>query len=359
MVTLAEQLTGQLAQQSFPLGGAPQFTPIQPFQQTPVPGTQALTGIAQQRAIEQALGQRRAQQAAPQPGQVAPTVPGALGAAPEVAGAPGAIPAGGGGFGATLGGILESAGSGIKPTSTGFEAGDFLTAALSSFAKSRESIREREKEEKERPRKERFAELEERKFEAEVGKLEREAAGGADPTKLVEQEQKVRKEFTGLSKNFFLQRDAFSRVQASAIDPSPAGDLALIFNFMKVLDPGSTVREGEFATAANSASVPERVRAQWNKAIEGERLSDKTRKDFVNRSERLFAAADSQHTKNIQTFSDLSERSGLDPQNVVIDLGLAEQQAQVEEVTQETQDFTALSDAEIRKQIEELSGQAD
>ena len=55
----------------------------------------------------------------------------------------------------------------------------------------------------------------------------------------------ARREFSGLPavKSFAEQASAYGRVVASAEDPSPAGDLALIFNYMKVLDPGSTVRD--------------------------------------------------------------------------------------------------------------------
>jgi len=76
----------------------------------------------------------------------------------------------------------------------------------------------------------------------------------------------------------------YSTVLSAAADPSPAGDLALIFAYMKMLDPGSVVREGEFATAANTGSVPERVRAQYNKAINGERLTATQRTDFLNQA---------------------------------------------------------------------------
>lgn len=84
-------------------------------------------------------------------------------------------------------------------------------------------------------------------------------------------------------------RDSYNRIIASAKDPSAAGDMALIFNYMKVLDPGSTVREGEFATAQNSAGVPEIIRAQYNKVMSGKRLSTSQRDDFVDRAKKLYA----------------------------------------------------------------------
>lgn len=61
---------------------------------------------------------------------------------------------------------------------------------------------------------------------------------------------------------------------------SAADDLALIFAFMKMLDPGSVVREGEFANAQNTAGIPDRVVNAYNRALKGTRLSDNQRNEF-------------------------------------------------------------------------------
>lgn len=89
-------------------------------------------------------------------------------------------------------------------------------------------------------------------------------------------------------KNFVEVRQAYNRVLSATKEPSAAGDLALIFNYMKMLDPGSTVREGEFANAQNSAGVPERLRANYNQIVNGERLSVNQRNDFVNQAKGLY-----------------------------------------------------------------------
>ena len=165
-----------------------------------------------------------------------------------------------------------------------------------------------------------------RKFNLEADKLEKQLKGGVsinDP-KIFDQTSKLRREFTGLSKDFIVQRDAFGRVKASAIDPSAAGDIALIFNFMKTLDPGSVVREGEFATAQNSGGVPETIRARYNKILTGERLTPKIRKDFVTRATKLFDQAQRQHDKRVGTFTTLAQRSGLPADQIVLDLGIAQ-----------------------------------
>ena len=100
----------------------------------------------------------------------------------------------------------------------------------------------------------------------------------------------LRKTADTFSKEFRTVEDSFARIKAVAEKPSAAGDLALIFNFMKMLDPGSTVRESEFATAQNAAGVDEIIRNQWNRVRNGERLGVNTRADFLGQANSLFTA---------------------------------------------------------------------
>jgi hypothetical protein len=114
--------------------------------------------------------------------------------------------------------------------------------------------------------------------------------------------------------------DSYDRVVASGKDPSPAGDLALIFNYMKILDPGSTVREGEFATAENSASIPEKIRNWYNKAATGKRLGDVDgfqREDFIKRAGMLFDAKEKQYQSSEKEFKRIAEKNGIDPEKVL------------------------------------------
>lgn len=138
-----------------------------------------------------------------------------------------------------------------------------------------------------------------------------------DPAKAVESSTALRKELTDVSKTFQVQDDAYGRVLASAKNPSPAGDMALIFNYMKVLDPGSSVREGEYASAANAGSVPARIQALYNKAIDGKQLEDSQRMDFVNRAKMLYSDAADKQIGRQKRYTTLSEKAGIDPSDVV------------------------------------------
>lgn len=74
---------------------------------------------------------------------------------------------------------------------------------------------------------------------------------------------------------------AYGKVEGAVKQKSAAGDLALVFNFMKMLDPGSTVREGEFANAAAAAGLGDRFIAAAKKIDSGEILTEDQRNDFL------------------------------------------------------------------------------
>lgn len=131
-------------------------------------------------------------------------------------------------------------------------------------------------------------------------------------------EQGLRKEFltVGSVKDFAPIRDAFGRIQAAANNPSAAGDLALIFNYMKMLDPGSTVREGEFATAQNATGVPQRVLNTYNNIVTGERLSPPQRADFVSQSGALFNSQASAYNREAEVYRGYADQYGLSPDRI-------------------------------------------
>lgn len=112
---------------------------------------------------------------------------------------------------------------------------------------------------------------------------------------------------------------SIGRIREAGKNPSAAGDLALIFSYMKMLDPGSTVREGEFANAQNAAGVSDQIRNAYNKAANGERLNDRQRLDFIRQAERQ---AQSQHRLLLNVanrYGDIAKRAGLNPKDVVFD----------------------------------------
>jgi hypothetical protein len=60
--------------------------------------------------------------------------------------------------------------------------------------------------------------------------------------------------------------------------------MKLIYNFMKMQDPGSTVREGEYASAQNAGAVSDKVANMYNRVLNGESLTPEQRQDFLSQA---------------------------------------------------------------------------
>lgn len=160
-----------------------------------------------------------------------------------------------------------------------------------------------------------------RKLNSEIAKaaLELEAlkaTGGRDPEKTFTQEEKIRKEWQGRSKMYGELQGTFNTLQASASSANGPGDIALITGFMKMLDPGSVVRETEFATARDTAGLFTQLQNKLEKAQNGQLLSPQQRREYVALSKKYL---DSAETKAAQEKKDLGivvKNYRLNPENV-------------------------------------------
>ena len=139
--------------------------------------------------------------------------------------------------------------------------------------------------------------------------------------KAFSQEKELRKEFTTASKDFSEALLGLEKVQNAAMTKSPSGatDIALVFGYMKVLDPNSVVREGEFATAANAGGISERIRATYNRLVSGggEILTPDLRRQFISAARTQFQPYLSQQQSRETDYVDLTEAYNLDPTKVV------------------------------------------
>lgn len=132
----------------------------------------------------------------------------------------------------------------------------------------------------------------------------------------------LRKEFQTVTKDIATQASAYRKIATigAAENPQGADDVALIFSYMKLLDPTSVVRESEYATAANTGlSVPDQVRRQYNKALEGKYLSPDQRRDMVQAAERVGNAARQQLAERSAQFGSLASLEGIPAEYVTYD----------------------------------------
>jgi len=149
---------------------------------------------------------------------------------------------------------------------------------------------------------------------ASAGRANAEAAsltaGVIPAAKRPEAETALRKEYNTQTAPFKEVQSSYRRVKAA--EPTGAGDVALVYGYMKMLDPGSVVREGEFATAEKTAGIPSAVVNAYNKAISGKRLTDDQRKIFLRQAGGLYNAALEGETSVRNGITRIAKKGGLD-----------------------------------------------
>jgi hypothetical protein len=134
-----------------------------------------------------------------------------------------------------------------------------------------------------------------------------------------ERENTLRDEWNTLTKPHRTVIDAYGKIQKSFASKTGPGDMSGLYSFIKLLDPDSAVREGEYATANNASSIPENIRRMYNKAIEGDLMDDAVRKKFLGEAQNIYTTQMQGYDTLAKSYGEIAGRYGVDAKNVIHD----------------------------------------
>jgi hypothetical protein len=106
-------------------------------------------------------------------------------------------------------------------------------------------------------------------------------------------------------------QSAYSQITDSLKSASPAGDLAAATKFMKLLDPGSVVRESELGMAMAASGALDRLTNLAQMRISGTKLTPTQRNDFQTLSDQLFGTATTTYNQKRSEFEQMGSAYGL------------------------------------------------
>jgi hypothetical protein len=128
-------------------------------------------------------------------------------------------------------------------------------------------------------------------------------------------ENTLRDEYTAQTANFRVITDAYKKIMTTA--DTGAGDMSLLYQYVKLLDPGSVVRESEFATAAASGSFGDQIQGAAQRIATGKRLTPELKAQFRNEAQNIFDQQQSSANQTAEQYRRLAIDYGLDPMRVV------------------------------------------
>lgn len=138
-----------------------------------------------------------------------------------------------------------------------------------------------------------------------------------------ETERKMGDDYRAQSKTFGEASSAFKQINATldSATTSPAATLAAATKFMKILDPGSVVRESELGMALASSGVIDRIGNYVNILQRGKVLTPTQVADFKNVSRQMYSAAQQVQQTIDADYKSKAKAYGLRPEMVTQELG--------------------------------------
>lgn len=133
------------------------------------------------------------------------------------------------------------------------------------------------------------------------------------------------------------------------------GDLSLIYSFVKMLDPGSVVREGEIALSRSPTPLLEQLTQAYGRRAKGQLLDPELRARYVATADALFKAQVGRLKAMEGQYRKRAERAGANPEDVIFDYGFGGPDAPADGASAAPAPAPAASNLPRRKaRIEEL-----
>jgi hypothetical protein len=127
-----------------------------------------------------------------------------------------------------------------------------------------------------------------------------------------ENERGLGKDFRAepIYKDFSDMQTAYTQVLSSLKQGTPIGDVAGATKVMKLLDPGSVVRESELGIAMAAAGRMDRLQNYFSNMMTGQKLTPTQRDDFEKLSNELYAAAGQAYNQKRSEYLQMGDRYG-------------------------------------------------
>lgn len=142
-------------------------------------------------------------------------------------------------------------------------------------------------------------------------------------SKIPEREQHQATQYQAQSRPFRELSEAYQKTKAlfdKAKDSAPA-TLVAATTYMKLLDPGSVVRESELGMALAATGKLDKASNFMNEIKNGKVLTDSQIKKFKAAVEDVYKASKSQQLKLDKHYKEIAERNKLNPKNIIQDVG--------------------------------------
>lgn len=139
------------------------------------------------------------------------------------------------------------------------------------------------------------------------------------PFQRIQTESKLRNDFIRDSSAFSEIARQVGLIKSALKDPSAAATLSAATSFMKILDPGSVVRESELGMAMAATGIIDRAKNYLEVLKSGKNLTEQQAADFGRLADAFYSQAYETQKKRKDFYTKITSEYGLDPSRVIGD----------------------------------------
>lgn len=138
------------------------------------------------------------------------------------------------------------------------------------------------------------------------------------PKETFKNERDLRNDFQGLPtvKAYKEVQNSYDQINFALKNPSAANDLVAATKFMKMLDPGSVVRESELGMAMAATGQIDRMSNYYNMLKTGQKLTPVQREDFHKSAQGLYQAATGRYNQSANEYRTMAQDYQLNPDRI-------------------------------------------
>jgi len=166
--------------------------------------------------------------------------------------------------------------------------------------------------------------LEFQKQRREIEKLEYDLANPPKDWSQIKVQAEMRNKWnlSPMTVNMRDKQGFMENLVSNAGENTGAGDLSFIFQYMKMLDPRSVVREGEFETAKKTGGLPASVWAAYEGIKNGRLLSAQVKADFLSAASKMYMQEVGNYNTELGTYRDIATSNGLNSELAIPSMNL-------------------------------------
>lgn len=159
--------------------------------------------------------------------------------------------------------------------------------------------------------------VQQRELEGRAAAAPKMSVNLSDPTAVAARMIDVRNNYIKETGEASALAGTYKNLVAAAQDPNPINDITLVFGFYKMIDPTSTVREGEYETLLKSTAIPDRIKNYIQQVQSGEKLTPKMRQEIINAAYNMVEAKKGAVEQSFDVHSNALKTLNVDPNRVL------------------------------------------